>query len=78
MEVESDQGAAADPLQLPPAAKGNVEEEEEEEEEEVPSPGLSETQLKAFNAAMEGRNIFITGRAGVGKSFLVDQARLRC
>ena len=74
--VGTDQGAAVDPLR-PPAAKGGVEEEEEEEEEEVPSPGLSETQLKAFNTAMEGRNMFITGRAGVGKSFLVDQARLR-
>jgi len=48
------------------------------EEEEAPCPELSDEQIRAFHVAMEGKNVFITGRAGVGKSFLVDQACSRC
>jgi ATP-dependent DNA helicase PIF1 len=52
-------------------------EEPLEEEEEVKKPrlvqesGLSPSQELALKAALEGRNIFITGNAGSGKSFLL-------
>lgn len=44
------------------------------EEEGGNSPHLSEEQQAAMDAVMEGKNVFITGKAGVGKSFLVQQA----
>jgi len=34
---------------------------------------LSDEQRKAIDAALAGKNLFITGKAGVGKSFLVEQ-----
>lgn len=40
---------------------------------EIPEEGLSPEQSKAIEAVLTGRNVFITGGAGVGKSFLVKK-----
>ena len=42
------------------------------EKAETSAPQLSEQQARALQAAMEGRNIFVTGGAGVGKSFVTN------
>ncbi len=35
--------------------------------------GASESQQRAFDSAMAGRNIFLTGEAGSGKSWLINK-----
>ena len=35
--------------------------------------GASESQQRAFDSAMAGRNIFLTGEAGSGKSWLINR-----
>lgn len=39
---------------------------------------LSESQQKAFDAILDGKNIFITGAAGTGKSYLIEQITEYC
>jgi len=39
----------------------------------IPEVSLSEEQVEALEAVVEGKNVFITGSAGVGKSFLLNQ-----
>ena len=34
---------------------------------------LNDKQTKAYNAVMDGKNVFITGSGGTGKSYLLDQ-----
>ena len=40
-----------------------------------PSPACSAEQIDALRAVQQGRNLFITGPAGVGKSFLIGQIK---
>ena len=39
---------------------------------EASAPELSEQQARALQAALQGKNIFVTGGAGVGKSFVTN------
>ena len=43
-----------------------------------PKMSLSESQQKAFDAILDGKNIFITGAAGTGKSYLIEQIAEYC
>jgi len=44
-----------------------------------PAPELSETQMRAMELVFQGHNVFVTGGAGTGKSFLLQElvGRLR-
>ena len=42
------------------------------EKKKTSTPELSEQQARALQAAMQGKNIFVTGGAGVGKSFVTN------
>lgn len=47
--------------------------EENEEEEEEETEGFSKSQQRALRLVKEGHNVFITGSAGTGKSFLIKE-----
>lgn len=52
----------------------NPEEDREESQEEIEIPkkiGLDKTQMRALSEVMSGTNLFITGKAGTGKTFLL-------
>ena len=63
-------GPSADALSPSPSMKKRPPRPTKKEEEECE---LSSSQIRAVEAATSGRNLFITGPAGVGKSFSTDR-----
>lgn len=57
---------------IPSDEEAETEELVEEEDEE---PKLSESQKRALDMILQGHNVFVTGEAGSGKSYLIEQLR---
>ncbi len=57
------------------AILSEMNEQDDESTEEIKEGTLSESQREALNSIIRGDNVFMTGGAGVGKSFLIEKIK---